>query len=58
MTQQGQEPANTGEEAPQPDRLELDDLSPQQGEAGALKGGQCKGQSTCKGTPSPPRVQS
>ncbi len=49
MTQQGQEPpSNTGEEAPQPDRLGVEDLSPQEGEAGALKGGACKGQGGCK----------
>ena len=49
MTQQGQEPpANTDEEAPQPDRLGVEDLSPQEGEAGALKGGACKSPPPCK----------
>lgn len=38
--QAGQEPpANTGEEAPQPDRLGSEDLPPQDGEAGDVKGG-------------------
>ena len=49
MTQQGQEPpANTGEEAPQPDRLGVEDLSPEEGELGAVHGGACKGQNDCR----------
>ena len=49
MIEPGQEPpANTDEEAPQPDRLGVEDLSPQETEMGALKGGGCKGQGGCK----------